>query len=126
MDEKKLHADKKPDEPTPPRPPADDSDTLEHLWARMSARLGIVSMGLCMAAPCTCTASYWAALPAAIVTLWLARNAFVGSDDGSATRAYSKVGLWTGGTALFFSLAFFLMMASWTVMWMGLIVLDEL
>lgn len=106
--------------------PFDDSDTMEHLWARTSARLGMISVGLCMAAPCTCMMSYFAALPAAILTLWFAKNAYDGADPSSASRAYAKMGLVTGGTALTFTVLYFVVMAAYTAMWMGLIVLSEL
>ena len=107
-------------EPTP----FDDSETMEHLWARTSARIGMIAMGLCMAAQCTCTASYWLALPLSAVGIIFAWRAFQGAPAQSATRAYAKIGLIANVTSLAFCAVYFVVVAAYTALWIGIVVLD--
>jgi hypothetical protein len=116
--------------PAAPEPamaaPFDDTDTAEHMWARTSARSGMIAMGLCMAAPCTCGGSYLLALPIAGITMWLARGALSGAVPDSATRAYAKIGMISGVTSFIFSCAFMLGGLAWTMWWFGLVFLSSM
>ncbi len=103
-----------------------EADSSDRFWARTSVRLGIASMGLCMAGPITFFFSFWLALPVATFALWAGREGWMTSQPGTASRAYAKAGLTSGLIGLVGALLYFLMVVLCFTMWIGLILLDEL
>ena len=99
----------------------DHEDELLHLWARMSSRLGIIAMGLCIAGPASCGMSYALAVPAGAGALYMGYNAIREARKTTPTRAYAKVGMITGGTALLCSSFSCLLITSYFLMIFALI-----
>lgn len=93
-----------------------DADTIEHIWARTSARIAVIAAGATMMGPCTGFASYLIALPLGLFALSLAYRAYAGAPKHSATRAYAKLTLFVGGLSVAFSGAFMVFVGMYTLL----------
>jgi hypothetical protein len=82
-------------------------------YARMSARIGIVCMGMGMVSPCFCYAPWFAVLPLSAFGAVMARWAYDGAERKTSDRAYAKIGLITNVTSLILALMFNLTLAAY-------------
>ena len=95
------------------KPILDDEDTVEHAWARIGTRLGLIACGFALGAMWTCGMSNWVALPCGLGAAWLGYRALQAAEERTATRAYAKVAMISGILASAFALLYFVLVGSY-------------
>ena len=88
--------------------------------ARTANTLGLISLILCLVAPCSSCMTLLGALPMSLITVHYSRTVLADDPDEVAT-AYARTGMATGVISLIYSLIMLLVVVAYFGLYFGII-----